>query len=565
MRNKIKLPVFIALLLVYAGYGQSALERAERAYQDKKWEEVALLYNKLVKDSPFHGDFHYRAGRAHFMLGALEGAEQHFKKAIENGLSSNNGYAMYYLARIAAKQNKKERAYDLLSKAINYSPDYIRIAQTEKDFSPFVKQENFIKLLGTQVLANENPNEAWREELFFLKNRMEKSHYDIFHATKQERWDSTILDLHNSIPEMSTNAIMIKFSEIGALAMDSHSYANPLFGNGLGYRYQMLPIEFYFFEDKLYVRAAADEFADLVGKEVVKVGNYEMEKVYQLFQQVPITGLDNCFQLKWQLPWFLRCPQLLFAKGISSNENQVTLVLKNKGGTISNHLVESEIPMNPSVMQSTPPDNWINMNSDARNPVPLYLQNPNTTFWYKDIEDHQLAYVQINNMRDMKNESMEEFVTRFLQQAVSNRSRALILDVRLNNGGNAHLGRQLVKKILKSKFNEKNKLFIIIGRNTFSATMPPIAALDLWSEAIFVGEPTGTRPNFIAEGNMFQLPYSKMYASVSNNYWQGGFNSNDSRKWIAPELGAAPNVTDYTNNIDPAIHKIVSYLEAYGE
>ena len=80
---------------------------------------------------------------------------------------------------------------------------------------------------------------------------------------------------------------------------------------------------------------------------------------------------------------------------------------------------------------------------------------------------------------------------------------------------------------------------------------------------IFVGEPTGTRPNFIAEGNMFQLPYSGMYASVSNNYWQGGFNSNDSRKWIAPELGAEPNYEDYANNIDPAMKVILNYLKNY--
>ena len=163
-------------------------------------------------------------------------------------------------------------------------------------------------------------------------------------------------------------------------------------------------------------------------------------------------------------------------------------------------------------------------------------------------------------MRDMENESMDEFTSRFLKNADDNKARALILDVRLNNGGNAHLGRALVKKLLKSDYNERGKLFIIIGRNTFSATMPPIAALDKWSEAIFVGEPTGTRPNFIAEGNMFQLPYSGMYASVSNNYWQGGFNSNDSRKWIAPELGAEPNLNDYINNIDPAIEAILSYL-----
>jgi len=211
-------------------------------------------------------------------------------------------------------------------------------------------------------------------------------------------------------------------------------------------------------------------------------------------------------------------------------------------------------------MLSTAPDDWVTMNDQSKNPLPLYLQKSNTIFWSKYIESGQLVYVQINNIRDMENESMDDFSKDFLSIAMENNAKAIVVDVRFNNGGNAHVARSLVKKLLKSTFNNANKLFIIIGRNTFSATMPTIASLDLWSEAIFVGEPTGTRPNFIAEENLFQLPFSGMYASVSNNYWQGGFNSNDSRKWIAPEIGAEPNALDYKNNVDPALKAILAYL-----
>jgi hypothetical protein len=40
------------------------------------------------------------------------------------------------------------------------------------------------------------------------------------------------------------------------------------------------------------------------------------------------------------------------------------------------------------------------------------------------------------------------------------------------------------------------------------------------THAIFVGEPTGSGPNFVGETELFELPYSKLQASVSDLYWQ---------------------------------------------
>ncbi len=568
MKQLISIAFLIGCLSTLPCIGQSSiypqksvLDRAEEAYSSKNWKQVVSIYKTLTKKSPYHGDFHYRIGRASFMLRDYVNSKKHFEEALKNGISTNDGYAYYYLARIEARLGNEDNAYKLLSTSINYSPDYISIAKREDDFRKYTSSKKTIELLGISVKKKENPSEAWREELLYLKNRMEKSHYNIFHYTSKEKWDSIISNFYNSMPNLTTNQIMTKFSEIGALAMDSHSYANPMFGNALNYVYNMLPVEFYYFKDKLFIRAASNPYSSLVGKEVVKIGDFNTNDIYRMFKQTPVTGLDNDFQLKWQLPWLLRSPELLQGKGILKDPGNVKVLLRGEKGKLTQHTIKPNMVMNPSVMSSIAPDDWFHMNSSSKNPIPLYLKKPNTTFWMQYLKKENLMYVQINNMRDMENEPMAGFTDRFLKNARDNKAKAIVIDVRLNNGGNAQLGRSLVKKMLKSSYNKKGKLFVIIGRNTFSATMPPIAALDKWSEAIFVGEPTGTRPNFIAEGNMFQLPYSRMYASVSNNYWQGGFNSNDSRKWIAPELGAEPNVEDYKNNIDSALKAIVNYLD----
>jgi hypothetical protein len=78
-----------------------------------------------------------------------------------------------------------------------------------------------------------------------------------------------------------------------------------------------------------------------------------------------------------------------------------------------------------------------------------------------------------------------------------------------------------------------------IGRRTFSAAQNTATAIERETNAIFVGEPTGSRPNFIGETIPFQLPYGKTLVNVADLCWQTSWPM-DHRPWIAPELYAPP-------------------------
>ena len=53
--------------------------------------------------------------------------------------------------------------------------------------------------------------------------------------------------------------------------------------------------------------------------------------------------------------------------------------------------------------------------------------------------------------------------------------------------------------------------------------------------ARFVGEPTGSSPNFVGETVPFRLPYSGFTVNVSDLYWQTSWPM-DHRTWIPPDL-----------------------------
>ncbi len=110
--------------------------------------------------------------------------------------------------------------------------------------------------------------------------------------------------------------------------------------------------------------------------------------------------------------------------------------------------------------------------------------------------------------------------------------------------------------------NRPGHLYTIIGRNTFSAAQNCATDIDINTSAIFVGEPTGSRPNFVGEGNPIILPYSGFRFSCSNRYHQHAHVSDDDRTWIAPDLAAPLSSAMARENIDPCLDAVMEAIAA---
>jgi hypothetical protein len=135
----------------------------------------------------------------------------------------------------------------------------------------------------------------------------------------------------------------------------------------------------------------------------------------------------------------------------------------------------------------------------------------------------------------------------------------LILDFRWNNGGNTGLVIPFINAIISNDaINRRGNLFIIIGRRTYSAAQNTVTFLERFSNAIFVGEPTGSSPNFVGEEDPLELPYSKMVVNVSDLLWQTSWPQ-DQRTWIAPLLYIPPTYEAFRNNRDPALEAILNF------
>jgi hypothetical protein len=134
----------------------------------------------------------------------------------------------------------------------------------------------------------------------------------------------------------------------------------------------------------------------------------------------------------------------------------------------------------------------------------------------------------------------------------------LVIDLRLNRGGNGNLLTPLVRSIIQSGADAPGKLMVLTGRSTFSAAQFLVDHLEHWTNAVFVGEPTGSKGRMYGDSRRFTLPNSGITARVSIYYWQM-WSPWDTREWTAPQVAAALTMADYRENRDPILAAALRY------
>jgi hypothetical protein len=143
------------------------------------------------------------------------------------------------------------------------------------------------------------------------------------------------------------------------------------------------------------------------------------------------------------------------------------------------------------------------------------------------------------------------------------KARNLIIDVRHNDGGRSYRLPPLIRAVIAFQESDAaHRTYILIGRRTFSATQTFVNALDVLTNSIFVGEPTGSRANCAGEGGFLLLPcHPELRANISTAYHQGTMWE-DHRLWIAPDVPVSLSSADYFAGRDPVLNAVEDLIKA---
>jgi hypothetical protein len=409
--------------------------------------------------------------------------------------------------------------------------------------------------------------EAWRQDFDMVLSRFmpyDRSFSDASRAAFQKR----IQRLKDSVARRSDAELMAELARAVALSRNAHTRLY-LVRNRTAVR--RLPIRLWWFRDGFYVVRATEEYKELLGCRVDKIG--EM-KIAAAAQKVRGIKPGNASWQRYMSAYLLTSPEILAESKIIADAERVPLELRCEEKQRQRAIVP--LPLQKS---SAPVESWWDLSPFARRNestplsalpperAPLYLCKPEVYYWFAHLPQTHILYFQYNRSQEMQDgQSLYDFGEELLRAAGRSDVEALVVDLRFNTGGNGNLATPLMKS-LQEKLTKK-KVFVITGRATFSAGILHAAQWKQWGAKI-VGEQVGDELDFWAEGGNVELPNSKLTVHYSN-----GFHGYSRRLYpdrqpyfldldvdtLAPDFPVETTWAEYVSGRDPAMERITGEI-----
>jgi tetratricopeptide (TPR) repeat protein len=531
----------------------SLVEQADSKSAAKDWTVAARLWERVVAANPVEGRFWSRLAEARYAAKDYRGAIPAFEKAVElgYGLPQNNAYN---IACAYALAGDRDHALAWLKRALDMAYLDLDSLRTDPDLASVRSDPRFAALVPLSDTAGMSRAQGWRQDLDFLLWQMDRVGAAPYRVHPRSWFAAEFDRLARSSGSLNDIQMALKLGSILREIGDGHS---GMMGGMTKEWALSLPLQFQDFEEGIFLTAADPRYRDLLGAQVLAIGGKPIAQLSAVLADT--VSRDN------QGPWVrlqsasrLRYTGLLAAAGFIPDGAATTLRLRMPDGSEHTVTVPSDTSL-PDIWNMKPkPAQWTSLAETLPGPLPISLRDPAKNYWADALPDGRTVYMGFNTVRDMNGESLAAFSARLRTMLAQQPVERLIVDLRWNNGGNTRLLPPLIAAIAGSeRINRKGHLFVIIGRRTFSAAQNAATLLQRFTNATFVGEPTGSSPNFVGEDDPFVLPYSKLKVNVSTLAWQSSIPQ-DKRSWIAPLIYVPPTFAAYRAKRDEALEAILS-------
>lgn len=533
------------------------LAQAQAKTAAKEWAEAATLWEQVVKANPVNGEFWNELGNARYEAKDYMKAIPAYQKVIELGAAFPSN-AAYNIACCYALAGDKEQALKWLDRAFEMGFRRLEHAQKDTDLQSLHDDPRFRKIVALVDASKLSREEGWRYDLQLLAREVRRKAYALRRPWANQEFDAEVRSLDAEIPKLTDMQITVRLMKLMRLVGDGHS---GILGSMERPEFQQnLPVQFYLFKEGLYVISADPKYKELLGAQVLKFGERTPEEVMRALD--PVTSRDNEIWPSQTGPYRMRSLPLLQTLGLIPDAQKVQLTIRDMDGRTRTVSLSADATQ-PNIWNTLPnPQTWVNLPQTLGKPLPLYLKEMGSNYWFEYLPSEKTVYFQFNRVINaQQGESLAQFTERLFKFINEREVDRLVIDMRWNNGGNTFLERPLLRALITNeKINRRGHLFVIIGRRTFSAAQNGATYMERDTNAIFVGEPTGSSPNFVGEETIFVLPYSRIMANVSDLFWQSSWPS-DYRTWIAPQIYTPPSFEFYRQNRDPAMEAIMAYRE----
>lgn len=407
---------------------------------------------------------------------------------------------------------------------------------------------------STNINAAKLTTAYWQSDLRFLQQTVHKDYAFLFKKVTADEFDAAVEKLYKAMPAMQEHERIAGLARIVSL----FKYGHTALGWRMSpYQYHVAPVNFYWFSDGLYAEGADKKYAAIVGAKLIKVEGMPVQQALEKIK--PLVPSENDQYFKAYGLDFLAIPEALHAQGITKQlQSSVTYTFEKNGKTFEQSVDGIEgfhLPRDYGFAKAG--GDWLSMRDQAA--TPYYLKNIEKNYYYEYIADKKTVYVRQSQVLDDNTETIAAFYKKVFDFIDKNEVDKLVIDVRLNGGGNNYKNKPVVTGIVEcKKINQPGKLFVITGRRTFSACQNLVNEFSNYTNALFVGEPTAENINFYGDTRRIDLPMTHIPVFLSFAWWQDKpqWENND---WLAPQLAVDMSADDYKANKDPVLDACLSF------
>jgi hypothetical protein len=429
-----------------------------------------------------------------------------------------------------------------------------------------------------QAAPHGNPTsaEARRADITMFREQFIGRDAALVVAGKRDEAEQRLAALEANVGNVSQAYFELELSRIVALADNGHS---AYFAGPRSRRFnRIMEVRFAPFGEDFYVLRANPANADLLGAKLVAIDGHPIAQVRAVART--LAGGTDAWRDRNDA-YFFESPEQMEALDVIASADRASYRFQLANGRTVTRRFTPEAA-NPNRVRANADrwyypapvegegDNWRALL--AAEAATWAFQEPDRPFRMRDAPEIDAYVIEMRQNNSSDDTDIAEFMLDSLEAARTSGRRNIVLDLRMNGGGDLNTTRAWVRRLPRTA---PGRVFVLTGPYTFSAAISTVGYLkqEAPDRVTIVGEMVGDRLDFHSEGDVFTLPNSGggiLNATERHDYRTGCRNIENCHgsvvrhpievQSLAPDINAPWTIEAYRAGRDPGMDAIAAAL-----
>ncbi len=411
----------------------------------------------------------------------------------------------------------------------------------------FILTGFFVLMIIQPMWAQFNPLVTSRDSINFISKEkilhdlddyargIAQNHIQPFTQIKRRDFFDEIQKIKDSADKYDVDGLLTQLLKVNAMIQDEHTYI-------MYTSIDVFPLACYWFEEGIYITRTEHENLDMLHSRVIAVNDLPIDEVVRRISE--LSPDKNIAAFKTAVQKYLFDPFVIHGLQVSpSRTNVVYTVVTLKNDTVKfTPVAKDRRSVNLSL---------------GFDPKVFLRYSRKGNYWYKYIDSGNYIYFKYTSCYDQDKTHLLIDMENDLMKEIEERGPAkIVIDMRENGGGRVNLLMPFIDKLSRTLLNKKGRIYVLIGRRTFSAAILNSVTLKTRTYAQLIGEETSGSVVHFGSVRQFTLPETRLMVRYSTQYVVTEEKYDGS---LRPDVVIPEKFSDYSKGIDAALNYAVTH------